>query len=236
MKKIIVVLPLLLLLCGFARGQKAGEFSARYMAGRASYGMGDLKALYQATHATLPFSPKITESFPAYYYYQIQLLYCPVQDVRLGLTYGSTSTGARSTYSDYSGSYFFDQQVASAEWGVLAQYQLGRWRSFSLQPGLSVTAVFTDFELEERLEVYDYRDTFSLSSSSLGAGFKPFVNFSWRYRFVELMADAGYLLYTGNGLQEKNGNPLLNNRGEEIKPDWSGYRLGLGLGININGH
>ena len=235
MKKITIVLPLLILLSGLVQGQNAGEFSARYFSGWGSYAMEDLKALYYDAHAELPFTPRITEEFPAYYYYQVQLLYCPVQDFKVGLSYGSASTGARSTYSDYSGTYYFDQRIASDEWGALVQLRLGKWRSFSFQPGLSVSAVFTDLELDERLEVYDHRDIFSLSSSAVGAGIKPFINFSWQFRFIEVMAEAGYLIYTGKGLQEKNGDKLLNKRGEEINPNWSGYRLGLGLGINING-
>lgn len=233
MKKLTLVFFLLLLFGGPVRGQKAGEFSARYMAGWASYGMGDLKDLYRATHANLPFRPRITADFPAYYYYQIQILYCPVQDFKLGLSYGGTSTGGRSAYGDYSGTYYFDQRISSAEWGVLAQYQLLSWRSFSLNPGFSVTAVFSDHKIEERLEIYDYKDSFLLSSSATGAGFKPFVGLSWRFRFVELMAEAGYLIYTGSGLEE-DGEKVLNSRGDEIEPGWSGCRLGLGLGININ--
>lgn len=235
MKKFTLVFFLLLLFYGPARGQKAGEFSARYMAGWASYGMDDLKNLYEVSHAGLPFRPRITADFPAYYYYGLQLLYCPVQDFKLGLSYGGTSTGARSAYSDYSGTYYFDQRISAAEWGVLAQYQLLRVRSFSLNPGLSVTAIFSDHEIEERLEIYDFKDSFLLSSSATGAGFKPFVNLSWRYRFVELMAEAGYLIYTGSGLEDEEGEKVLNSRGDEMEPGWSGYRLNLGLGINING-
>lgn len=241
MKKLCMILSLLMLGCSLAWGQKAEQFSMRVMAGQASYGMSDLRTFYDAAHRQLAFSPKVTADFPAFYYYEAQVFYSPVADWKFGLSYGTTSTGARKTYSDYSGAYYFDQRIRSREYGVVAMYtaqkwSVGKWNAFSLNPGLALSAVYTAYEVEERVKVYDHKEYYHHSFSAVGAGIRPFINLSWQYRFIELMADAGYLLNPGKGLEaEGNSGQLLDPSGDKVKPDWSGYRLGLGAGINLNG-
>lgn len=236
MKKLSCFLFLCLLLsCLQARAQRADQFSARFTAGKASYRMADLKGLY-VMHQ-LPFRPRVTADFPDYYYYELQAFYSPLPAWKLGLSYGTSSTGARTAYSDYSGSYRFDQRIRCREYGLVSMYRLAAGKGFSFNPGLMLSAIFSDYALEERLQVYDFREDFDLSLNARGMGIRPFLNFSWQYRFVELTADAGYLFNPGQSLRKdgKTDQQFYNSRGEALKPDWSGYRLGAGLGINLNG-
>ena len=59
----------------------------------------------------------------------------------------------------------------------------------------------------------------------------------YRFRILEFLLEAGYLFNPGKPLHAEGDSKLvlLNAKGDVVKPDWSGYRFGVGVGIDLYG-
>jgi hypothetical protein len=102
--------------------------------GYSTFSMGDLKELQNELLNQLPFDGKIVESFPGYLNYSINIsLARPT--LYYGIVLGRTSTGARISYSDYSGSYSLDQLAQMTYLGGTIAKKVNRNQKIDLYIG-----------------------------------------------------------------------------------------------------
>jgi hypothetical protein len=204
-----------------------------FFTGASLASMSDMKELQNAEAQQWPVQLKKTQTFPAYWQYAILMRWKIHERYRLGFHAFTTSTGARSTYEDYSGK--ITEDLALKCFGV---------------------AVHNEYLLEKksRSEILGYLDTgyvftwMNINNSILLGG-----NLSSqedKYKSVNYLAEIGILYkYFINrislegklGLQENLPGELINtNNGSKIyighnaKADWSGLKMMMGVGFNFS--
>jgi hypothetical protein len=93
-----------------------------FATGIGTYEMGDLKATQDFVGASTPIPLTNISSFPAYWNYEGGIAFDLYDYLSGGVAIGYGSTGARSAYSDYSGSMRFDQLARYASIALLPSY------------------------------------------------------------------------------------------------------------------
>lgn len=200
--------------------------------GYGSYSMGTLKEFqsWRLQQSSLPL--KTTENYPIAPFYRAEVA---LRDFwffdKLGLFYAFSSTGARSTMSDYSGRVNLDALINSNQLGLTLQkdffhvgplsmgvYVDGSWLISSLQAN--------DYlKLEEpantsEKETYDFR--------AKGYSVEPGIAMKYGIKPLVFQLTLGYLLdFSGKLYTKGNKNQWLQINQTVIEPEWSGLRLGL---------
>ena len=201
--------------------------------GYATFSMSDLKDYNTTVQNNLPFSPEVTDNFPAWFYLNADVLYSFPRLVAAGLTVSTTSTGSRLHLADYSGEYSFDMQTHSWFPGVkvLLGKAPGRTNGpcFSLEGGMA----FSSMSFDEKIAVYEEETNDQQDFSAHGFFVKPGLTYMYHVG-SQLIVSANVSYYLGfeSGYYVKgnSGQKITNtDTGKRIKPNWNGLRAGLVL-------
>jgi len=219
-KKLFSTLFLILILTTL----KGQQIEIRPSVGMGAYAMSALKDLMQQAVIGLPFNVKTTENFPAYAFYQLDLVFYSEQNLGWGFTSGFYSTGARNHYADYSGYYKEDLNVSSVNLGIMASQKMSlghQWQGyFEFATGIKYTNItyLGEIQVGEEMSNQDIEDKCQgwWATPQLRFGRQVYKNFG-------LSVFAGYEFMLNKNLKSKNGW----YGGPEI--DWSGLRAGVSL-------
>ena len=152
MKTKCIILILLLQITSHA-AVFSQELNINLESGLGSYKMNDLKELNDMVLESLPFDSKITENFPAYFYYKPSLILSFNKFINFGIVWSFQSTGSRVSRTDYSGEYLYDMKIRASSPGLLIEfyYPIDKFRiSFSNEFGIN----YSKLNLKEYLRVY----------------------------------------------------------------------------------
>lgn len=199
-----------------------------------TYSMKDVSEFQQEIVDQLPVPAKVMSDFPAYIGWEGKTSYC-FSRVSLGLYTSMHSTGSRVSYTDYSGSFEYNQLAKITQLGIGVEYFLSSrendWQPFlSMQIGLG----WTKFNLNDKLIVDGqllYEDNIDFASNHITI--QPSIGIRRNFGKFFVATQAGYLLDDAKQLEDDNGYTLLNGEGEPIGVDWSGVRLALTGGIKF---
>lgn len=236
--KVPILLPFLLC-CVSLEAQ--GQFSVRLVPGVGTYQLSTLRDFHNqlSQDGAYPVPLTTTDLFPDLPNLEISFLkHKEAEKLVFGLTISMGQTGARSGYRDYSGSLSLDERVRFV--GLLANVAVkigkedGPWRFIlDFRPGVLLNRL----DISESIVLGNNASTTSLSFNSLNVVAQPTLGVSRVLGRFFLYAQGGYQFTLDAGklsLDEQSGAYLTGTGGKEVTADWSGIRLGLGVGYQFS--
>ncbi|MEP2668594.1 MAG: hypothetical protein ABJH04_06360 [Cyclobacteriaceae bacterium] len=187
-----------------------------------------MKALQGDLIAQSGVSLKKTSSFPSYFNYGIATGYQLKSNLEIGITYRYFSTGGRADYSDYSGHARIDQLLRANAVGVYTSKPINESTKWPLVIGVNISRIYTTADIETSLRLgNDNIDSNTVTLKGNGWGFYGCVMLQ-RY-FTNKVFAFGKL-----GIEAlANKNLQFNDNDTNLKADWSGPRVALGLGFSL---
>ena len=228
MKKIVIASILLF----FTVNSYSQQWSFGGRFGFGTYSMSGLKDFqeYRLVQSELPLLT--TDNYPITPNYRIELA---INDLRIidkiGVFYSYSSTGARSTRSDYSGRVDLDAIVNGNQLGLTFQ------KIFYKNKFILSGVYFEGSYLISQLKMEDYikidaspdiiqTDKYNFNSRGFAAEFGLVAKY--RLNPIELQLNLGYLHdFPGKLFLDDNNKQWLAMNNSEIKTEWRGIRLGV---------
>jgi hypothetical protein len=211
------------------------RFVLRAKNGWATYSMSQFKKYQDLVIENLLVDAKITDQYPSYFYQQFQILAENKQGYLRGLVLDFASTGGRIAYSDYSGSYRYDQKLKKVGIGAHLEEQLFKNKHFQVSSAIQLTLHSTKLAIDEYLDLEGDVSRSSPELATLGGAIDVLLGGEYRpFDFLLLRADIGYQAQVfSESFQLDNTPRLLKEELEEthFKPNWSGFRGGIALGF-----
>jgi hypothetical protein len=223
-------LMLLIFLLSVSLSLPAQEFRLSFSTGIGTFSMNDLKEMNHAYLKSLPVEARLTDDFPAHPFYNLFLTYTGNTPFYVGLGLSFASTGSRVSYKDYSGMLQFDNVLTmwapAIRTGVLLT---GEKIRISAENDLGYA--FSTLKNTDILMTMNEESKYRASSIQSEPGI----------RATATMGKAVLSLKAGYLVDMKGNNRMIGERdvylktssNKNIKTDWSGFRLGLSVGINL---
>jgi hypothetical protein len=210
------------------------EFGPEY----GTYSMSQLHSFQGELQKKTSVQAKNVHAFPAYWGYQGKF-YLIAKRFEFGFTAGVNSTGARTSWRDYSGEVRYDQLAKVVHLGVGCQFRLNKEAGRSWETFLSIKTETssTDYNFNYFLEldgttISDEKYDFTSKSIVSTPSFIVRKNF---FGQIFISGSVGFLLDLGGDLKYNKDKKLyfLNNAGEPLSTNWTGLRLGITAGVKL---
>ncbi len=201
-----------------------------------TFNMSQLKA-FQGDYISQSGLPLRTVTlFPPYWGYNISAGLRKNRRSSFGLIFGSTSTGGRDDYEDYSGSARADFLLSSFSIGTFHQIKINHSNSWPLYFSYSASWIRTKMIVNEYFTLRSQNQTNQTLFYSNNYGIRPSLVFRKIMNRFYFQTSVGYeFQFTGKlNVSQKGGGYLQNFSGEKITAQWGGLRLSMGLGILLN--
>lgn len=217
-------------------GVAQAQTSLRVSANTGGFSMRDLKQFQKEVAGNLPFPVTIT-SYPSFIGYEAKLLFSR-KKFEIGPWFAFNSTGGRISYSDYSGGFYYNELLQIFQFGASGALRLteggNRWQvNALLDLGVGQTNYEFEFEAQVNSAVIDSQNLEFVSFHYLA---KPSISVKRILSDVFFVhGDLGFMLDSGGILkfkEDKNLN-LINQNGAPIGPNWSGWRVTIGVGMRL---
>jgi hypothetical protein len=196
--------------------------------------MKDMKLLQEFIAGQVPVSYEFTDRFPVYWLYGFSARWRVTEKGKIGINAHTTSTGARSSYSDYSGKSNQDYFLRSFGLSTYYDYRIYEEEKFEAVLYSQIGIVSTRFDYEEYFQLGNQSTTESLVFNSVGIMME--LGAAGKYFFFKkgfLEARIGYQFTQQAPLNDEQGNEIVIPNSNTIAADWSGFKLGLGIGIRF---
>jgi hypothetical protein len=214
--------------------QKAG-FSVS--AGVASQRMDDLKYLQEYILSTYPVEGSITSSFPPFSRVSFNLVRQWYDHLQFGGGYTFSTTGAKSSYADYTG--YISTEIGSTShrlggfvsYSVLGRKHMGIFLYGRADANLSFVSIQSNVNVLGL--VSRIRNQYRSISPSGTAG----IELMYKFKGFSLGLDAGYLVDLQGNLKDTDGDQDLTDpydRNRILTTDWTGWHVGLNARIWLN--
>lgn len=193
----------------------------------------DLKKIQEIRITSFNVPSKLTENFPARYYFMGEARY-KISRISYGMYYSYSSTGSRCSYRDYSGAVNMDIISSSNYIAPLISFSVFNSEKCNLDLSLRTPFIFSKVSFTDYLEVYGdvFTDTLTVYSNSFA--FNPGIEISYKYSILKFGLRAGYLLDTKGFLhQQGDKERYLEIKYNKVYTNWSGYRFEILAGISI---
>ena len=223
----ILGFSLLLALSPAALAQKTG-FSVS--AGVASQRMDDLKYIQEYILSTYPVEGRITSSFPPFSRASFHLVRQWYDHLQFGGGYTFSTTGAKSSYADYTGIISTEISPTSHRLGGFVSYSLlgrehmGIFLYGRADVNLSTVSIESAVNLLGRIS--RIRNQYRSISPSGTAG----IELMYKFEGFALGLDAGYLVDLQGSLRGTDGDADLTDpfdRNRVLTSDWTGWHVGI---------
>jgi len=204
--------------------------------------MTDLKSLQeelrdQLTVAGIP--AKVTDQFPPtigfLVGFQLPVGTVGGKDLVIGAFGGYASTGGRIHYQDYSGEVKNDQIAVAYSFGALVGARQPVSALFTLDFRLSLRFIRSTLRSASTYRVGTETHSEEFKFSSMSVGIEPTLQPSINLFGLTLAAPISYLACVPSPLEyeAKSNAYLIHSHGDKVLLDWSGFTLGLALGIEL---
>ncbi|MFH0755726.1 MAG: hypothetical protein V2B15_00375 [Bacteroidota bacterium] len=188
----------------------------------------------------IPIEAKIIEEYPPYFYYQPQIS-VHIRRFRVGIANTWQSSGSRYSLKDYSGEYTFDTRIKMNAPALFFGVVINPDNRFQISINNEGGIIVSGLTLSEELTL-DSRQVLSESFDfkSTNGFIEPGVRFAYGFGFlraVEAYISLSYLRqFEGKGFHWTDDAEiyLYTPACGQINPDWSGYRIGIGLTVNLS--
>jgi hypothetical protein len=203
--------------------------------GSASYTMDNLKSINSYNASILPFNLKTINNFNPGFYFGGSLQTRIFPDIFLVIFYQYHTTGSRIGQKDYSGYYTFDQIVNGNLVGIEPGINIVSKEAFNISSSIQVGALFSTIEMNEDRVVLGVENQASQDLSAFSIVISPSVKLSVPvFKSVDCFFSLGAMYDTGGTihLPDKKDAVLVID-GAQVKTEWSGWKIAIGLKINI---
>jgi hypothetical protein len=210
----------------------AQEWSFGAKLGMGSYNMLELKNFqrYRVMQNDLPL--KTTESYPVSPVYSAEIALRNVLHLdKIGIFYTFSSTGSRSTVSDYSGRIDLDAIVNGNQLGISFLKNFYQLNNFSAGAYLQVSYLFSSLKGKDYIAITSpikitEKETHLFQSK--GAGAELGMAAAYRLSSFNFQLNVGYLHdFPGKLYLDGTKGQWLAVENLEIRTAWSGFRMGL---------
>lgn len=211
----------------------AVSFSTEY----GGYAMKELRDFQDVLKRDLPVSAKNVHSFPSYWGYGGKLYYIAGR-FEFGFTGGLNSTGARTSYGDYSGSIQFDHLAKLIHFGAGCNVRISKHDNpWHFLLGLQTELGKTKYSLRSFFVLGDETvqdETHHFKASNVLIHPSMTLSRTLLQRLV-IAAQAGFVLDSSSDLvyTEDTELYLLGDDNQPITSNWSGFRLALSVGVKL---
>ena len=198
--------------------------------GVGTYQMKQLERFQSELIQELPIPAKVVNDFPATLTYELGLTHQFSENMASGGFIGYYSTGGRSHYADYSGQLRFDHLLQAYNAGMLFTVDLSDGEDTKrIAPWFFVklSAIYTLYDLVQYLEIGQENSSEEFYFKSLNVGLQPGFSFQIPLRYFSICPEISYDLQLPGKLFFDDRAFLLNEQGEEVKANWSGFRVGV---------
>lgn len=205
--------------------------------GVGSFKMNDLSEFNSYVIGGSHLEAELIDDYPPYYFYKTTIGY-NYKRYKFGLLHSYQSTGSRYSLIDYSGEYLYDTKIKSNSFAFLVEYNLNPNKVFQISLFSEFGAISSKLLLEEVLSIDEEilsDESYALKASN--AYWDPGIRISYPVLFFELYFSASYCMqFKGKGFYfiDNPDLPLYGGSSVPRNPDWTGYRLGIGININLN--
>jgi len=223
----MIVLAMLLVSAQHSLAQDGGISIA---AGAASFRMGDMKYLQEHILSTYPVEGKITSSFPPFTAASITVFKQLYDHIRVGGRYNYSTTGAKSSYADYSGDIYTEFNAVSHRLGAYLSYLVLGGDRIDLSLNGSLDANYTSMTIQSYYTIFSYSDGLSNKYRSISPSIAVGGELMYKLKKLSLGMEAGYLVdLKGNLKDTSDGDPLLDPKDLDrvLSSDWTGWYLQL---------
>ncbi len=223
----MIVLAMLLVSAQHSLAQNGGISIA---AGAASFRMGDMKYLQEHILSTYPVEGKITSSFPPFTSASFTVFKQLYDHIRVGGRYNYSTTGAKSSYADYSGDIYTEFNAVSHRLGAYLSYLVLGGDRIELSLNGSLDANYTSMTIQSYYTIFNYSDGLSNKYRSISPSIAVGGELMYKLKKLSLGMEAGYLVdLKGNLKDTSDGDPLLdpNDLDRVLSSDWTGWYLQL---------
>ena len=223
----MIVLAMLLVSAQHCLAQNGGISIA---AGAASFRMGDMKYLQEHILSTYPVEGKITSSFPPFTTASFTVFKQLYDHIRVGGRYNYSTTGAKSSYADYSGDIYTEFNAVSHRLGAYLSYLVLGGDRIDLSLNGSLDANYTSMTIQSYYTIFNYSDGLSNKYRSISPSIAVGGELMYKLKKISLGMEAGYLVDLKGDLKDtSDGDPLLdpNDLDQVLSSDWTGWYLQL---------
>ncbi|MCK4989349.1 MAG: hypothetical protein KAS29_02645, partial [Bacteroidales bacterium] len=203
----MIALAMLLVSAQHSLAQNGGISIA---AGAASFRMGDMKYLQEHILSTYPVEGKITSSFPPFTTASFTVFKQLYDHIRVGGRYNYSTTGAKSSYADYSGDIYTEFNAVSHRLGAYLSYLVLGGDRIDLSLNGSLDANYTSMTIQSYYTIFNYSDGLSNKYRSISPSIAVGGELMYKLKKLSLGMEAGYLVdLKGNLKDTSDGDPLL---------------------------
>lgn len=207
-----------------------------------TYSMSELKDIQsELLNDILKFNipARITESFPPYLGYKIGFAIPVIDTAKRTFSIGGFvergTTGGRIHYQDYSGEIKIDQSAVETSIGALIDYQYSLSEKYNFGLNFAVSYTISSLSYISYLQLGSEFQEEELNFSSYSISFEPGIVPSINLLGVRFGIALSYLINIPSKLvfDKFSEAHLVNNQGDKVNINWSGFRLGLQIRISL---
>jgi len=229
MKKYFFYLLLALTLNSFAQKTDGG-----IQAGVGFFKMTEFKLLNQSVLSSLPFEAKITNNFPANIVYKGYVHHLYKNNFGIGIKFSFSSTGSLISREDYSGSYYFKNQVHYYSPGFMFDYCIYTSQKFKILLYNEIGYEFSYGKLYENLTVNGITQEDGYEYRSVNIFTEPGCRLVYPYgKSINFGLYAGYLIDTHSSIKpsetEYSLEEFYNVSSKKNSVNWTGFRFGVSI-------
>jgi hypothetical protein len=215
------------------------ESSIGIQFGSGSFAMYDFKNLNNSVQHDLPFKSKITDNFPMFMVFKVYYLYSISGTFGIGLKCSFSSTGSLISREDYSGTYYFKNQVNFASPGLIFDYCISTTGKIRILLYDEIGWEFSDSKMHENLTTsgnnYDFVNEYRSINKYFEPGFKIVYPYKDKFYFGIY---TGYLIDLKGELKDGGSSYELKEFYDISKVpfsfNWTGIRFGVMCSIKIS--
>jgi len=163
--------------------------------------------------------------------YEISAVFKQLYDhIRVGGRYNYSTTGAKSSYADYSGDIYTEFNAVSHRLGAYLSYLVLGGDRIDLSLNGSLDANYTSMTIQSYYTIFSYSDGLSNKYRSISPSIAVGGELMYKLKKLSLGMEAGYLVdLKGNLKNTSDGDPLLdpNDLDRVLSSDWTGWYLQL---------
>ena len=235
LKFFVAPIVLLLIFAHSASAQHYGQhLDISLNAGYATFNLDQLKSYQQRFLEQSPLPAKITNDFPGYLNLSLDAAFYD-SAYYVGMMLGHTSTGGRIAYSDYSGSYDYDQLVRMTYAGVFGGFRILETKAGAFFFGATLLTYLNRVDLKYTETVADDSYAYTTKLWSVNLSFGPYLQYQKRVGKLTYKASAGYEFHYAPNLffRHEDSEEYVGPDGQSMNANASGARFNVGVGYAL---
>jgi len=216
----------------------AQKYKISLKSGYGTYQLNDLRGLQNdfATQGAWMHIEKV-QQLPGYLNYSVSVEYFVNPKNLIGINGAYYTTGGRNHISDYSGEYALNMPLNGYRLGVQYRNVFAGFNKINMYVSADGGMMLSVLSISETLTLYpDHSNTEAVDFTSISFTFDPSVG-AWYplAKKVSLDISLGYQVYLESTLFNVDNveSELTDFRGNPVRLNWSGLRLGIGISYNL---